>query len=83
MQQVDLSTIEAIGTSYSTTGYKAAGLVAQNDRFALIANVNATGTTDLPPDSDPTVALIRYEDGAEAWRTPLNGSRVHVADGVR
>jgi hypothetical protein len=83
VQQVDLSTFEALGTAYSTPGYEAAGLVAQNNGFALMATVNATGTSDLPPDSDPVLALIRYRDGAEVWRTPLNGPGVHGADGVR
>jgi hypothetical protein len=47
-----------------------------------MATVKATGTTDLPPDNYPIVSLIRYKDGAEAWRTPLNGPGVHAADGV-
>lgn len=82
VQQVDLTTFEAVGTAYTTAGYEAAGLVAQNDGFALMATVNATGTTDIPPDDYPIVSLIRYKDGAEAWRTPLNGPGVHAADGV-
>jgi hypothetical protein len=83
VQQVDVSTFAAVGTAVSITGYEAAGLVAQNDGFALMATVKATGTTDLPTDNHPIVSLIRYKDGAEAWRTPLNGPGVHVADGVR
>jgi hypothetical protein len=83
VQQVDVSTFAAVGTAVSIAGYEAAGLVAQNDGFALMATVNATGTTDLPTDNYPIVSLIRYKNGAEAWRTPLNGPGVHAADGVR
>lgn len=82
VQQVDLTTFEAVGTAYKTAGYEAAGLVAQNDGFALMATVNATGTTDLPPNDYPVVSLIRYKDGAETWRTPLNGPGVHATDGA-
>ncbi|KAF4630865.1 hypothetical protein G7Y89_g7272 [Cudoniella acicularis] len=80
VQQVDVSTFEAVGTSYSTTGYEAGGLVAQNDGFALMATVNATGSTDLPPDSTPILSVIRVANGTEAWRTPLNGPGVHTTE---
>jgi hypothetical protein len=70
---VDVTTFAAVGTAFSTAGYEAAGLVAQNDGFALLATVNATGTADIPPNSYPIISLIRVKDRAEAWRTPLNG----------
>jgi hypothetical protein len=82
VQQVDTTTFAAVGTAYSTEGYEAAGLVAQNDGFALLANINATGTTDLPPTGDFVTAIIRVKNGAEAWRTPLNGPGVHASDMV-
>lgn len=82
VQQVDTSTFAAVGTAFSTAGYEAAGLVARNDGFALLATVNATGTTDLPTDNYPIVSLIRVTDGAETWRTPLNGPGVHATAGV-
>ncbi|RDW94450.1 hypothetical protein BP5796_00213 [Coleophoma crateriformis] len=82
VQEVDLTTFAAVGTAYKTTAYEATGLVAQNDGFALLATVNATGTTDLPTDNEPIVSLIRVKDGAEAWRTPLNGPGVHASAGL-
>jgi hypothetical protein len=83
VQQVDVSTFAAVGTAVSVPGFEAAGLVAQNDGFALMATVTTIGTTDLPPNDYPIVSLIRFKNGAEAWRTPLNGPGVHAADGVR
>lgn len=73
VQQVDVTTFAAVGTAFSTAGYEAAGLVAQNDGFALLATVDATGTTDIPPNSYPIISVIRVKAGTEAWRTPLNG----------
>lgn len=82
VQEINVTDFSAIGTAYSTTGYEAAGLVAQNDGFALFATINATGTTDLPTDNYPIAALIRVTDGVETWRTPMNGPGVHPdADG--
>lgn len=83
VQQVDVSTFTAVGTAVTIPGFEASGLVAQNDGFALFATVNATGTTDLPPDSEPIASLIRYTNGTESWRTALNGPGVHASDGVR
>ncbi|KAH8597026.1 hypothetical protein B0O99DRAFT_508949 [Bisporella sp. PMI_857] len=82
VQQVDTATFAAVGTPFSTKGYEAAGLVAQNDGFALLATIDASGSTDLPPDNTPIVSLIRVKGGVEAWRTPLNGPGVHAADGL-
>ncbi|KAH6678690.1 hypothetical protein B0J14DRAFT_328626 [Halenospora varia] len=80
VQQVDTSTFAAVGTAFSTTGYEAAGLVAQNDGFALMATVDATGSTNLPPDNTHIISLIRVANGAESWRTPLNGPGVHTTE---
>ena len=82
VQQVDTTEFTAVGNAASIPGFEAAGLVAQNDGFALLATVNATGTTDLPTNNMPIVSLIRYEDGKEAWSTPLDGPGVHASDGV-
>lgn len=82
VQQVDTTTFAAVGTPFSTAGYEAAGLVAQDDGFALLATVKATGTTDLPPDDTNIISLIRVKSGTESWRTPLNGPGVHAAAGV-
>lgn len=80
VQQVDTSTFAAVGTAFSTTGYEAAGLVAQNDGFALMATIDATGSTNLPPDNTHIISLIRVANGAESWRTPLNGPGVHTTE---
>lgn len=82
VQQVDVNTFEAVGTAYTTTGYEASGLVAQNDGFALFATINATGTTDLPTYDYPIAAVIRVTNGTESWRTPMNGPGVHADAGV-
>ncbi len=82
VQQVDTTTFAAVGTAVEITGYEAAGLVAQNDGFALMATVNATGTVDLPTGNEPIVGLIRYKNGVEAWTTMLNGPGVHASDGL-
>jgi len=78
VQQVDTATFATIGTPFSTAGFEAAGLVAQDDGFALLATVKASGTKDLPPDDTHIISLIRVKNGAEAWRTPLNGPGVHT-----
>ena len=78
VQRVDLTTFEAVGTAYKTTGYEAAGLVAHNDGFALMANIDATGTANLPPTGDHVTAIIRVTNGVESWRTPVNGPGVHA-----
>ena len=80
VQQVDVSTFAAVGISYSTAGIEAAGLVAQNDGFALMAAVSAVSTTDLPPDLTPIISSIRVVNGAESWRTALNGAGVHATE---
>ncbi|RAL68307.1 hypothetical protein DID88_007037 [Monilinia fructigena] len=81
VQQVSLTDFTAIGDAVSVTAYEAAGLVAQNDGFALMATVNATGT-DLPTDGSPIVSIIRYKNGVKSWETALNGPGVHVSDGL-
>jgi len=82
VQQVDVTTFAAVGSAVSVAAFEAAGLVAQNDGFALMATVKPTGSTDIPPNSYTVVALIRFKNGVEAWRTMLNGPGVHAADGV-
>ncbi|KAG4430085.1 hypothetical protein IFR05_014430 [Cadophora sp. M221] len=82
VQQVDTTTFTAVGKAVTIPGYEAAGLVAHNDGFALMATIDAAGTTDLPTNNMPIVALIRYKNGAEAWRTPLNGPGIHPSDGL-
>jgi hypothetical protein len=82
VQKVDVTTFSAVGVPITVKGFEAAGLVAQDDGFALLATVPATGTTDLPPNGYPIVSLIRYKDNVEAWRTPMNGPGVHAAEGV-
>lgn len=81
VQQVSLADFSAVGDAVSVTAYEAAGLVAQNDGFALMATVNATGT-NLPTDGSPIVSIIRYKNGAKSWETALNGPGVHVSDGL-
>ncbi|KAH7407724.1 hypothetical protein BKA64DRAFT_693866 [Cadophora sp. MPI-SDFR-AT-0126] len=82
VQQVDTTAFTAVGTAVTIPGYEAAGLVAHDDGFALMATTDASGTTDLPTNNMPIVALIRYKNGAEAWRTPLNGPGVHKSEGL-
>ncbi len=82
VQQVDTITFAAVGTPYTTVGYEAGGLVAQNDGFALLASINATGTTDMPPTGDYVTAIIGVTDGVETWKTPVNGPSVHADDMV-
>jgi hypothetical protein len=80
VQQVNVDDFTAVGEAVSVSAYEAAGLVAQNDGFALMATINATSTTDA--NNAPIVAIIRYTNGAETWRTPLNGPGVHTSDGL-
>ncbi|PQE24278.1 hypothetical protein CJF31_00002522 [Rutstroemia sp. NJR-2017a BVV2] len=80
VQQVSVDDFTAVGDAVSVTAYEAAGLVAQNDGFALMATINATSTTDA--NNAPIVAIIRYTNGTETWRTPLNGPGVHASDGL-
>ncbi|KAM3084166.1 hypothetical protein ACMFMF_001523 [Clarireedia jacksonii] len=46
VQQVSVDDFTAVGEAVSVTAYEAAGLVAQDDGFALMATINATSTTD-------------------------------------
>lgn len=68
VQQVDPTTFGAVGSPYVTAGFEAGGLVAHNDGFALLTTVTATSSNsaELPPNDYPIVALIRYQNGAEA-----------------
>ncbi|KAE9371456.1 hypothetical protein N431DRAFT_467639 [Stipitochalara longipes BDJ] len=78
VQQVNLTSFQAVGIAYETTGYEAAGLVAHNDGFALMASIDATGTNNLPPTGEYVTTIIRVTDGVESWRTPVNGPDVHA-----
>ncbi|CAG8950680.1 hypothetical protein HYFRA_00002890 [Hymenoscyphus fraxineus] len=80
VQQVDTETFTAVGTPFSTPGFEAAGLVAQDDGFALLATVKAAEKTTN--EDAPIVSLIRVKGGAEAWRTSLNGPGVNAAAGL-
>lgn len=71
-----------MGTAVTIPAFEAAGLVAHDDGFALMATVAATGTTDLPPNDYKIVKLFRYKGGVQSWATALNGPGVHAADGV-
>ncbi|KAI9650718.1 hypothetical protein NHQ30_000741 [Ciborinia camelliae] len=82
VQQVSLTDFTAVGDAVSVTAYEAAGLVAHNDGFALMATVNATGTANLPTDGSPIVSIIRYTNGVKSWETALNGPGVHASDGL-
>lgn len=82
VQQVDVNTFTAVGSAATIPGFEASGLVAQNDGFALMATVTPAGSVDLPPNNFPIVAVIRYKNGKEAWRAPLNGPGVHKDKGL-
>lgn len=82
VQQVDVTTFAGVGTAVTIPAYEAAGLVAHDDGFAVMATVVATGTADLPPNDYKIVKLFRYTSGVQSWATALNGPGVHAADGV-
>lgn len=82
VQQLDPTTFTAVGTDVKIPGYEAAGLVARNDGFAVMVTADASGTTDLPPSGQHVTAVVRYKDGAQLWKTALNGPGVHKSDGV-
>lgn len=81
VQQVDVKTFAAVGTAVTVPGFEAAGLVAQNDGFALFATITSTGTP-APANDNPIAAIIRYKSGTEAWRTAVNGPGIHASDGL-
>ncbi|KAF5856979.1 hypothetical protein ETB97_006457 [Aspergillus alliaceus] len=84
VQQVDVNTFEATGTSVTVSGAKeAGGLVAHNDGFVLLTNeAMPSGTINAPPSDTPVPVLYRYTDGKEAWKTWLGGPGVHETDGL-
>lgn len=82
VQQVDITTFAAIGTAITIPGFEAAGLVAQDDGFAVMATVKPDGTADLPPNNYPIVKVFRYRAGTLAWSAPLNGPGINKEDGV-
>ncbi|KAL9106949.1 MAG: hypothetical protein Q9227_008072 [Pyrenula ochraceoflavens] len=83
IQQVDPSTFTAVGATMTVKGGKeAGGLVAQNDGFALLTNVPVTGVDNAPPDNTPVPVIVRYQNGAETWRTFVAGPGVHESAGL-
>lgn len=82
VQQVDVTTFAGVGTAVTIPGFEAAGLVAHDDGFALLATVAPTGSTDIPPNDYHIIKLFRYKGGVQSWATALNGPGVHPADGV-
>ncbi|KAK6810596.1 hypothetical protein RU639_013560 [Aspergillus parasiticus] len=84
VQQVDVDTFQATGTSVTVSGGKeAGGLVAHNDGFALLTNeAMPSGTTNAPPSDTPVPVLYRYTDGKQTWKTWLGGPGVHETDGL-
>ena len=82
VQQVDTTLFTAVGTAVTFPGKEAAGLVAHDDGFAVMATVAAEGTTAIPPNDYPIVKLFRYTNGVRTWATALNGPGIHPADGV-
>ena len=78
VQQVDPSTFASVGSAVTIEGgWEAAGLVAHNDGFAAMTNINITG----PPGDGPVAWIIRYANGKEAWRTALSGPSNPAEDG--
>ncbi len=86
VQPVDPTTFAANGDAVSIANAKeAGGLVAHDDGFAVLVTLpvpDGTSADETPTDSNPIVNLIRYQNGAQAWSTALNGPGVHVSDGV-
>lgn len=82
VQQIDVETFEAVGAPFSVDGSEAGGLVVHDDgAFALLTNIPPSGSP-TPPNHYPIAALIKVKDGAELWRTPLNGPTVRSPMGV-
>ncbi|KAF9031693.1 hypothetical protein BDZ89DRAFT_1131757 [Hymenopellis radicata] len=86
VQPVDPTTFTANGDAVSIANAKeAGGLVAHDDGFAVLVTLpvpDGTSADETPTDSYPIVNLIRYQNGAQAWSTALNGPGVHVSDGL-
>jgi hypothetical protein len=64
------------GTSdvFMPTGQEVAGLVAHDDGFALLTRDTNDGTPLALGDADTLAYLVRYKNGAEAWKQELTGS---------
>ncbi|RPB01017.1 hypothetical protein L873DRAFT_726269 [Choiromyces venosus 120613-1] len=77
VQQVDPGTFAAVGSPVKISNAKeAGGLVAQNDGFAVLVNIDNSQTTY------PIATIVRYKGGAKAWSTAVNGPGVHESDGL-
>ncbi|KAF2093579.1 hypothetical protein NA57DRAFT_81080 [Rhizodiscina lignyota] len=77
--QINTTSFTAIGKPVTIAGAKeAGGLIAHSDGFALLTNINETNSgTDYP-----IPALVRYQNGKEAWRTWLGGPDVDTSFGA-
>ncbi|PUU76439.1 hypothetical protein B9Z19DRAFT_1102367 [Tuber borchii] len=77
VQQVSPDTFAAVGNPIEISGAReAGGLVAQNDGFAVMVNLDNSQT------DHPVTTIIRYKGGAKAWTTPVNGPGVHPSEGL-
>ncbi|KAE8355660.1 hypothetical protein BDV28DRAFT_31110 [Aspergillus coremiiformis] len=83
VQQVDVNTFAATGTSVTVAGGKeAGGLVAHNDGFALLTNeAMPSGTSGAPPGNTPVPVLYRYTAGKQTWKAWLGGPDVKGTEG--
>ncbi|KAG0636671.1 hypothetical protein HOY80DRAFT_925397 [Tuber brumale] len=77
IQQVDPATFAAVGKPVEISGAReAGGLVARNDGFAVLVNI------DNPSTEHPISTIVRYKGGTKAWTRPVNGPGVHESDGL-
>ncbi|CUS13064.1 unnamed protein product [Tuber aestivum] len=77
IQQVDPSTFAAVGKPVEISGAReAGGLVARNDGFAVLVNLDNSQT------EHPISTIIRYKGGSKAWTRPINGPGVHESQGL-
>jgi hypothetical protein len=73
---LDGSLVPRAGTSdvFMPTGQEVAGLVAHDDGFALLTRDVNDGTPLAVDDADTLAYLVRWRNGAEAWKEALTGS---------
>ncbi|PWW73807.1 hypothetical protein C7212DRAFT_359635 [Tuber magnatum] len=77
IQQVDPSTFAAVGKPVEISGAReASGLVARNDGFAVLVNIDNSQT------EHPISTIVRYKGGSKAWTRPVNGPGVHESQGL-
>jgi hypothetical protein len=84
VQPINPETFAATGTPVTVSGAKeAAGLVAHDDGFALLANeAMPSGTSGAPPDSTPVAVLYRYTNGEQTFKTWLGGPDIDSSDSL-